>query len=753
MQSKAKFSVLVGCFGDFPQYSLRAVRSILEGQSSDTKSSRIFDLHVGANSCGQETLDQLRSLYDQGLIDSLIESNKNINKCPMKRLLIERCETEFGFWFDDDSHVLPGWDLEVMRFLTENPNMDVAGYFYRIQRTRRYKKFLSQRPWYRGEEFWSEETKKSSLFATGGCYLFRVPFVRRHNYPDKGLVKRADDLLLGDLVAQQGGLLVPFTRNLFEKLRISDGARRGSGEQIQQYLGVDPLTGEANAVRDAELNNTTVDPRDKDVIYELEDSEVLVREASRLQSLGQLEDALSVYLQASEMNPAVSEIHYNIAMTYESMGQIERALEYFDKAIHFKKDYAEAYNNKGNIALKLGNIEGAISLFKKAVALDRNLFAPSNNLGHCYLRQNDHVNAIKFFQRAIAIKPDQPEVNFNLSLAYYRTGQISLALLHARLAVYYAPDFAEAHVHLSLMWFKTQNFKEGWKAFEWRKRSLISKNQTSYEVFLPKDIFSEKDLIVVQEGTDYEAMFFLGCLARLTEKNISINFICSKQIAALAKLIPGVQIGGLNQDKKLKATPLFSLPLLMSLESPPSDFLIKSVEVASQARTKPLNFKNDKFNVGLSWRASINTKTLFSSDVALEKFHKLLEINTANIFSLVERLSDDERKYLHIFSHASALDVTYEDLFGLAEYISQLDLVITVDNQVAAVAGLLGKECWLLLRQPSAWYWPERGGASVWFPSIKLFRYLDKDLESLLGKMTEMLIKKNENLSQANLHL
>ena len=109
--------------------------------------------------------------------------------------------------------------------------MSRAMYFF-CGRPDEYKGFLKQRPWWRSEEAYpNDDWRKRSWFATGGLWLARTAFLRQHNFPDRGMVKKMDDLLLGDLTAQQGGRLFDFGHHEIMKfVRISDGNRRGSGE-------------------------------------------------------------------------------------------------------------------------------------------------------------------------------------------------------------------------------------------------------------------------------------------------------------------------------------------------------------------------------------------------------------------------------------------------------------------------------------------------------------------------------------------
>jgi hypothetical protein len=58
----------------------------------------------------------------------------------------------------------------------------------------------------------------------------------------------------------------------------------------------------------------------------------------------------------------------------------------------------------------------------------------------------------------------------------------------------------------------------------------------------------------------------------------------------------------------------------------------------------------------------------------------------------------------------------------LAEIISQLDLVLTVDTLAAHLAGSLGIPAWLMLQHAADWRWMENCNESPWYPSLRIFR-------------------------------
>jgi hypothetical protein len=234
------FSVLIGCYGDFARYSLRAVNSLF-----DTPAVRdLCDIHVGCNACCASTVSVLRNRRSAGEIDTLIESGPNLNKDPMMRLLIGVTQTPFLVWMDDDSWILPQGLNDIQEYIEAHLDLDVAGHVFFYNREPSYQRLAEARPWWQPPVPGSQREKKVH-FATGGLFIARTDFLRRHNFPDRNMVKKFDDILLGDLMAIKGARLCDFSRSpVMKSVRISDGHRRGFGEGQDGYVSDQIATSE-----------------------------------------------------------------------------------------------------------------------------------------------------------------------------------------------------------------------------------------------------------------------------------------------------------------------------------------------------------------------------------------------------------------------------------------------------------------------------------------------------------------------------
>jgi hypothetical protein len=127
-------------------------------------------------------------------------------------------------WLNDDVVLLDGWADAVAAFLADTRGeFDVAGYARTFERSSQYLRFLKQRPWYAGRPL-----QNVSVFPQGSVWMARTDYLLAHNYPDRSMVKKLDDVLLGDMIWQTGGPLrvgvgVPRERVVADEVVVAPG--------------------------------------------------------------------------------------------------------------------------------------------------------------------------------------------------------------------------------------------------------------------------------------------------------------------------------------------------------------------------------------------------------------------------------------------------------------------------------------------------------------------------------------------------
>jgi hypothetical protein len=118
------------------------------------------------------------------------------------------------------------------------------------------------------------------------------------------------------------------------------------------------------------------------------------------------------------------------------------------------------------------------------------------------------------------------------------------------------------------------------------------------------------------------------------------------------------------------------------------------------------------FRVGVAWRAGDwNSRRSLS----LENVMTPAQVPGVQACCLHRELSDDERAcgLLH--------DSRCATVFGTAQFMRSLDLVISVDSMPTHLAGALGLPVWTLLPTEPDWRWISDRKDSPWYPTMRLF--------------------------------
>ena len=115
--------------------------------------------------------------------------------------------------------------------------------------------------------------------------------------------------------------------------------------------------------------------------------------------------------------------------------------------------------------------------------------------------------------------------------------------------------------------------------------------------------------------------------------------------------------------------------------------------------------------------------------IPLEMFSILSDIKEIRMLSLQKGFGSEQ---LHHCSFKNKfvecqpqIDSTWDFLENTA-IIENCDLIITCDTSIAHLAGGMGKEVWLLLRNIPFWTWGLEGESTFWYPSMRLFRQKER---------------------------
>ena len=215
----------------------------------------------------------------------------------------------------------------------------------------------------------------------------------------------------------------------------------------------------------------------------------LLREGQDGLSEQDLRGALEIFLQALELDPQNSEVHYFLGITYARLEDFEKSiahlqsvldseLAYIHKVhtqmvlgyIHtIREDYekaldlfqaiveagfqnAQAYAAIGYIMDRRGNFKEAVMNLYRALDLDPHNANAHNSLGYLYAEANLNLEeALEECKKAFAIDQNNPAYLDSLGWVYYKLGKISQAKSYLKKALKIAPENKEIMGHFKVV--------------------------------------------------------------------------------------------------------------------------------------------------------------------------------------------------------------------------------------------------------------------------------------------------------------
>jgi tetratricopeptide (TPR) repeat protein len=161
----------------------------------------------------------------------------------------------------------------------------------------------------------------------------------------------------------------------------------------------------------------------------------LLTEAARLESLGRLEAAADLQLQALQLDPKLTQAHINLISLYGRLGDPVRGEQHYREATALNPNAHEAYYNFGVLCYQSHRRAEARTAFEKALAIDPGYSEAHNNLGALLEEERDLGGAAEHFRKAIESQPSFALAHFHLGRIYANRGQYSEAIQEFQQAV------------------------------------------------------------------------------------------------------------------------------------------------------------------------------------------------------------------------------------------------------------------------------------------------------------------------------
>jgi len=249
-----------------------------------------------------------------------------------------------------------------------------------------------------------------------------------------------------------------------------------------------------------------------------------------------------------------------------------------------------------------------------------------------------------------------------------------------------------------------------------------------------------KDLVIAGNQRLSDQILFSRYVKELRKQGVKkIGFVCDPCLVELMRSLEGIN----RVDTKIfypfdYFVPVESLPMRFgevpdSIPQHSPHLFCNQQKVASLkeeiSRGRPL--------LGICWRnhqvedrgaaSLLYDQKAGSLDLELLKWHLKSLSRDFDIFSFQQDLRLDERNLLAGYGVTIIENGEFHEYERIAELLSCMDRVITVDSPIAHLAGALGIAARVLLPFVPDWKWNVKGGVSKWYPHLEIHQKSSED--------------------------
>ncbi len=411
-------------------------------------------------------------------------------------------------------------------------------------------------------------------------------------------------------------------------------------------------------------------------------------------------------------------------------GDYATALGRFTQLIKLVPHAPEPYLYAGDCLHQLRHYSEAVALYDQLLAFTPDNGAAHNNRGNALLELGLYRDAIASYRAALRSMPHHVEAYITIGTALQALAAPHEALDAYEQALSMDPTCAEAHWNRSLALLLLGEYQEGWKEYEWRWRK---KNFSSPERGFTQPQWdglplAGKTILLHGEQGFGDTLQFVRYAPLVMDLGGRVVIECqSEQLRRLLCSVRGVTevfIMGENLPYFDCHIPLMSLPRIFNttVTTIPAETPYLSVPAGLVTEWHSRIGFREGLKVGLVWQGRRTHRNDRERSLSLEMLAPLAEVTKVTYFSL--QLGELHQRSQAPPTCLPLVDLTSKirDFCDTAAFISNLDLVITVDTAVAHLTGALGRPVWVLLPQAPDWRWLLERTDSPWYPTARLFR-------------------------------
>jgi len=399
-----------------------------------------------------------------------------------------------------------------------------------------------------------------------------------------------------------------------------------------------------------------------------------------------------------------------------SEGKYDESISLLNNALSVNSDDIGTLISLGCALSSKKDHKESILVFKKIISLKNDISQVHFYLGESYRQVQNFDKALISFKECLSITPDHIGCQLMIGIIYEELKKFDQAISFYKSCIETYPDYVEPHINLGMCLLLTGNYDEGWKEYEWRLKlpAKIYEMNFTKPMWTGQDL-SGKKLLIITEQSIGETFQYIRFVKQLSMEGAKIIIMSQPEISNIIRQQKWITDVIDYDDKPEYDYYTYMISIAKTLEwSPEMDTQkFPYIKVNNNLVDKVTNKRK---NIGIMIKADENLSN-----------YKQIRIPDDDISPIFEKISHN------------IIDLNeYDDFDKLAEVINNLDLVISIENDIAHIAGSLNIPVWLILPAVPKHTWDlSYKNTSPWYPSMRLFRQESRDDWTVVIKKIE----------------
>ena len=455
---------------------------------------------------------------------------------------------------------------------------------------------------------------------------------------------------------------------------------------------------------------------------------------------GEHELAIELLSKAIAVNKNHAVAHNNLGNVHAQLANWPAAVRSYDQAIHLDQRYALAFFNRGIAEEELGDLDAALTSYRRAIQIAPQYAQVHSNCGAVLEKIGIFDEALAHFDRAIALDPTFAGAHYNRATHLMRHKRYDEALASFNRAIEIQPQFADAYWNSSLTHLFQGDWAAGWDKYDWRwlRSDLGSDNfrpplETNRLAHAAIDTSNLKVFIWNEQGVGdvvFHASMFSEAVAHFGSVTVQTDH---RLITLLQRSIEDAVFVD-------KSEPVDTDQFDLHLAHGDLGFFFRR-DARDFQRIKPRYLQSDTNRArllraelgdhidllcGITWRSN-HAHMGQAKSMDLHDLLPLFQIEGIRFINLQYGNTSND---LFEFKSEYGIDIincpmvdNFSDLDGHAALVDACDVIITVSNTTAHIAGGLGKPTHVMLPKVNGtlWYWANcQDKQSMWYPTVQI---------------------------------